>query len=289
MEHQLKLAFAEDARPENVERNAEIDAVLQKAHAIVISSSAGKDSQCCLQVVADTVKRLKIPRERVVVVHADLMDMEWPGVPELAEEQARHYGFRFEVVRRTLKDGTPETLLEYARRRGMWPSFRARWCTSELKRAPIRKIFTRLARESGAKPATLVHVMGLRAEESPSRARKNPWIFDESASSGRREVFQWLPVFRWSTERVWEEIRKSGVRHHPIYEKGLPRLSCSLCVLASRSALIKAGRLAPELLNRYVEAEAEMGHQFRQDFSILEIQRAIQTGEQADTVENWAA
>jgi hypothetical protein len=37
-------------------------------------------------------------RDRIVVVHADLRRIEWPGTRELAREHADHYGLRIEVV-----------------------------------------------------------------------------------------------------------------------------------------------------------------------------------------------
>ena len=64
---------------------------------LVVNSSAGKDSQAMLDVVAQQAKSEEV-LDRLVVVHADLGRVEWPGTRELAELQARPYGFRFEVV-----------------------------------------------------------------------------------------------------------------------------------------------------------------------------------------------
>lgn len=93
---------------------------------IVISSSAGKDSQAMLEFVVERCDRSKVPREKLVVAHADLGRAEWPGTRELAEEQARHYGLTFLVVRRPQGD-----LLQHIRKRRMFPSPRARFCTSD--------------------------------------------------------------------------------------------------------------------------------------------------------------
>lgn len=58
---------------------------------IVISSSGGKDSQAMLaHVHAQAV--LQGVEERLIVVHADLGDMEWPGTKEVAQAQADVYG-----------------------------------------------------------------------------------------------------------------------------------------------------------------------------------------------------
>ena len=54
---------------------------------ILVNSSAGKDSQATLDVVAGAA-RDAVVLDRIVVVHADLGDAEWDGVPELAAEHA---------------------------------------------------------------------------------------------------------------------------------------------------------------------------------------------------------
>lgn len=70
--------------------------------------------------------------------------------------------------------------------------------------------------------------------------------------------------------------------YHPAYDQGMTRLSCSLCVLASRADLVRAVQLRPELAVEYAELEAEIGHRFRNDLSMAEI---ITAAEQAATAE----
>ena len=81
----------------------------------MVNSSAGKDSQATLDVVVAAARAAGVV-DRVIVVHADLGDAEWDGVPELAAEHATHYGLRFEIT------SNPETILERTARRGAWPS-----------------------------------------------------------------------------------------------------------------------------------------------------------------------
>ena len=84
---------------------------------ILVNSSAGKDSQANLDVVAGAAREAGV-LDRLGVAHADLGDAEWDGVPELAAEHAAHYGLRFEIARRG-HDGTVETLLDRVQQRGM--------------------------------------------------------------------------------------------------------------------------------------------------------------------------
>ena len=66
---------------------------------ILVNSSAGKDSQAALDYVYRLAAAVGV-EARIIVVHADLGRVEWDGTRDLAEEQAKHYGLRFEVVQR---------------------------------------------------------------------------------------------------------------------------------------------------------------------------------------------
>src|SRR5439155_16262592 len=143
------------------------------------------------------------------------------------------------------------------------------------------------SREAGIWHVRILSCMGLRAEESPARARKPPFAFDERASNGRRHVDVWLPLHDWTVEQVWDRIRVSGVRHHPAYDLGMPRLSCCFCIFSPRSALLLAGRHNPQLLAQYVEVEKRIGHRFRKELSLAEIQQALANGEQPSRVPHW--
>ena len=71
---------------------------------IVINSSGGKDSQCMLTHLVNLAEQNNIPMDKLVVVHCDLGRAEWAKTRELAEQQAKHYGLRFEVVKRRQND-----------------------------------------------------------------------------------------------------------------------------------------------------------------------------------------
>ncbi|MBY0286785.1 MAG: phosphoadenosine phosphosulfate reductase family protein [Mycobacteriaceae bacterium] len=253
---------------------------------ILVNSSAGKDSQASLDVVAAAARAAEV-LERVVVVHADLGDAEWPGVPELAAEHAAHYGLRFELIRRE-RHGQVETILERVQQRGKWPDAARRWCTSDHKRGPIRTVMTRLAaelRESGHivdRPVRILNVLGLRAQESSARARRVPYTHNAAASNGRRYVDDWYPIHSWTTAQVWERIAAAGTRPHDAYRAGMSRLSCRFCVLASRADLVCSARLNPELAERYAAVERQTGHQFRTNLTMADvIAEARDTGQLA--------
>lgn len=233
---------------------------------ILVNSSAGKDSQAMLTELVQRCDSLGVPRSRLVVVHADLGRVEWEGTRELAEEHARAYGLRFEVVRRDKGD-----LLDQIEARGMFPSSTARYCTSDQKTSQVAKLLTRLVAEADlGRPMRILNCLGIRAQESPARAKKVPFGRD-NASNGKRHVDRWLPIFDWTTEQVWDAIRASGLRHHPAYDAGMPRLSCVFCVLAGERELVLAARLNPALASEYAALEARIGHTFQAKLSMQEI------------------
>jgi 3'-phosphoadenosine 5'-phosphosulfate sulfotransferase (PAPS reductase)/FAD synthetase len=151
-------------RPRPAMADRPIKVRLQNYDWIVINSSAGKDSQTLLDVMVQRCLAEGIPLSRIVVVHADLGTMEWPGTRQLAEIQAQHYGVRFEVVERINKKGEQENLLDYVRSRhrtlqaknkaaAAWPSNEVRWCTDKLKGGPANKLLTQLAKETPPWPS----------------------------------------------------------------------------------------------------------------------------------------
>lgn len=270
---------------------------------VVINSSAGKDSQAMLDYLVKIADEQGYPREKLVVAHADLGRVEWQGTKELAKEQADHYGLRFEMQHREQGD-----LLDHIEERGMFPDSARRYCTSDHKRGQVGKILTKLAdeiraadpvtfnrgytneidaegnkfRKQKGRPIKILNAMGIRAKESRARAKKNPFEWNKGASGGfSKQVWNWLPIFNWTLENVWKWIKESGVRYHPAYDLGMPRLSCVFCVFAPKSALMIAGKHNPELLDEYVRVEAKIGHDFRHGFKIASIKEALDKGEAA--------
>jgi 3'-phosphoadenosine 5'-phosphosulfate sulfotransferase (PAPS reductase)/FAD synthetase len=238
-----------------------------------------------LDFVVEQCDQEHVPRSRIVVAHADLGRVEWPGTRDLAEEQAQHYGLTFYAVRRPQGD-----LLEHIAQRGKFPSPTVRYCTSDHKRGRIRTLFTHLTAgtvRANYQRVRILNCMGMRAEESPARAKRQPFERDFDSSNGKRVVDTWLPIHGWTVEEVWHRIRQSGVRHHPAYDLGMPRLSCCFCIFSPRSALLLAGKHNPELLAHFVEVEKQIGHTFRKELSLASIQSALAKGEESGLIDDW--
>ena len=304
---------------------------------LLANISGGKDSQTMLRVLVKACTAAGVPLRRIVCVFADVgEDDEWPGTAEIAAGHAATYGLRFITVCRMVTDPVTggrrqQGLLEYIAHRGLWPDARNRFCTSDLKRGPIRTVMTRLvneAREGGitGRRVRLLNVMGMRAQESPDRRLMAPFTHDQASSNKtRREVDQWLPIHHWTAEEVWADIRASGVPYHYAYDLGFPRVSCTLCVLASKSSLIRAAQLFPDRAARRIAVERRMmarkvivtigvvaavrgrgrlwtardfalvrrvwrsGHRFQQARSMAQIAALARALPAADSIEDWAA
>lgn len=294
---QLALGFETAARPDP-EPGFVPD--LTEYDFIVASTSGGKDSEAMLAYLARLAEAAGV-RDRLVAVHADLGIADWEGVPALARKQAEQLGIRFELVTRIglvgTKDGktykrgeTFGAIPDFAEHRRYWPALRGpRWCTGHFKAEPIKKLFTALAKEwrerTGIKgrACRILDCQGLRAEESNPRA-KIPQ-FRELLRTKNQWVETWLPIHGWKVAEVWAEIKAAGLPHHWAYDIGMPRLSCAFCIYAPKKALILAGRHNRELLREYVRVEKAIGHTFRADLAIAEVEAAIEAGEQGEAAD----
>jgi 3'-phosphoadenosine 5'-phosphosulfate sulfotransferase (PAPS reductase)/FAD synthetase len=217
-----------------------------------VSHSGGKDSQAMYALL-----RKHIPYNQIVVIHAHLKGVEWPGVIEHIRLNVDHY---VNVVHAVKKDGNEKTLLGMVEERGMWPSSSCRQCTSDLKRSPIMKFIRHDVRSRQTNPQKLaINCMGIRAEESAARAKKQPIRFNVSESCNVRDVWDWMPIFDLSTEEVFQEIEAAGQKPFWTYERN-ERLSCVFCIMGSVNDLRHGAERNPELYQQYVELEQKIGH-----------------------------
>ena len=228
----------------------ECRAMIRAGALVVLNHSGGKDSQAMTILLSRVV-----PRAQLVAVHAPLGEVEWPGTIEHIEATLpKDVPLIFAPV------ASGKTLLERVEERGLWPSSSARWCTSDYKTGPIQRELRRYLKAHPRFGGRLISAMGMRAAESPARARKSPWRRNDRMSVAGREVFDWLPVFHLSTEEVFRVIREAGKSPHWAYAAGMSRLSCSFCILASRADLRRAAELRPGLYRTYAALERRIGH-----------------------------
>jgi len=220
-----------------------------------ISHSGGKDSQ----TMALEIQRL-VPASQLVVIHAHLAEVDWPGIRTHIKATAGHLQY--------IEVAAGKTFFEMVEHRRMFPAPKYRQCTSDLKRDPINKA---IRQDMAAKGATLaVSLIGIRAEESTSRARAKTWKLNSRLSKAGRTVYDCLPIHNYLLADVWQTINDAGQQPHEIYSQGMTRLSCCFCIMASAQDLTTAARLKPELYRRYCETEQRLDFTLQQGRTLPE-------------------
>ncbi|WP_287906552.1 phosphoadenosine phosphosulfate reductase family protein [Acinetobacter sp.] len=217
-----------------------IDDIWLNPALFVINHSGGKDSQAMM------IKLLEfVPAEQILVVHASLGFMEWPGALEVAKDQAAAAGVPF-IVAKSNKSFLDMVLKRYVERPEVpsFPSPKYRQCTSDLKRGPITREVRRYAKENGF--TRIVNCMGLRAEESSNRAKQE--IYKPTPENGKagRAWFNYLPIHEFKINDVFGTIQDAGQQPHWAYQEN-DRLSCITCIMASVEDLIHGARKNPKV------------------------------------------
>lgn len=223
-----------------------------------ISDSGGKDSQ------AMKIELLKmVPAEQVVIVHADLDGIEWADT----EKWVRKYsdGYRVEVV----EAANGRNFWDRVDHRQKFPGPATRWCTSDLKRDPIHKLIRNDLNDRGLSLG--VNCVGIRAEESKSRANMKPMELNKRLSKAGREVYELFPIHDYTWQEVFQVIEEAGQEPHWAYAAGMERLSCCFCIMASSRDLQLAAKHNPEMYQRYIEKERELDFTLIQGKSLQDI------------------
>lgn len=213
-----------------------IHKALSAGFALAISVSGGKDSDAMARAIVRWFRQQGFPG-RCYLIHAHLGRIEWAGVKTHLKALADALAVPLVCVKRGQgglieKWGERRASLERdGRAAPPWSSAACRFCTSDTKVAPINK---HMRQHSG-----VVSAIGLRAEESSSRARKpfcqvrkgitgkayldtmaagdSPEVqadravsaFLEDDSKTGRLALDWHSILDWSEESVWQEMGSS--------------------------------------------------------------------------------
>ncbi len=233
----------------------EIKELVERGAIFYLSHSGGKDSQTM------TIEMSKIvPKNQLVVIHAHLPGVEWKGT--------RHH------IKATIGDiqyiecQAVKTFFEMVEHRQMFPSPKNRQCTSDLKRDPINKAIRHDLKSKGKILA--VSCMGLRAEESPHRAKATTFKEHARLSKAGREVYELLPIHKYLEREVYQTIEDNSQQSHWAYSKGMGRLSCCFCIMANQSDMTVSAKENPDLYRKYVEKEKELGFTLQQGKTLEE-------------------
>lgn len=221
---------------------------------IIVSFSGGKDSTASLIWAVN-----KYGSDNVEAVFCDT-GHEASITYHYIDHVVRFCGVRLTVLK---SDYTFESL---ARKKGRFPAFNMRFCTSELK---IRPMINWLLDD--VKEHVLI-IQGIRWEESSARSKmpKSCRFFnldDKNYTIRRKDARKWIakwddsvlrPIIDWSAMDVINYIQENGLKPNPLYYKGFKRVGCFPCIMSTKSE-IEAFRLsAPERLEWLIKLEAEL-------------------------------
>ena len=221
-----------------------IDLALAGQAPVYVGVSGGKDSQALAYRVQEHLDTLGHTGVRALI-HADLGRIEWRDSAPVCERLAERLGWELVTVRRPAGDMVDRWLSRWEanteRYRTLscvklimpWSSSAARFCTSELKT-------TVLAREMRRRHpvGTIVSAVGLRREESTARAREPVVKLNKRLTRVRGAGLSWHAILHWPRQDVLDYVKqRGGVLHEAYRIYGSSRVSCSFCVLASRSDL----------------------------------------------------
>lgn len=235
----------------------EIRALLASGAPVGVGVSGGKDSQAVALRVYEHLDNIGHTGPRLLI-HSDLGRIEWRDSLPVCERLARRLDTELVVVRRGAGDLIDrfETRWENNLRRYLelssvklilpWATPGMRFCTSELKSQILSRAL--LAKFPGQQ---IVSVTGIRAQESPARA-KTPVAAPQARLSRKGIVgWDWRPIHQWSTEDVFSYIGARGETLHAAYVTyGSSRVSCSFCIMSSLADM-KASARCPANIEAY--------------------------------------
>lgn len=183
------------------------------------------------------VETVRADFTRQLATHRAYILERWPGE-----------GIADEIVQQAAALNTPtgNPYLDLCITKGRFPSRMAQFCTGELKEIPITEQVVLPMLKDGP----LLQWLGIRADESPRRAKQPRFNRHDSGS------YLWRPILRWSVEDVWRQHRRHNLQRNPLYDQGMGRVGCMPCINCRKSELRQIASHFPEHIARFAQWEA---------------------------------
>jgi 3'-phosphoadenosine 5'-phosphosulfate sulfotransferase (PAPS reductase)/FAD synthetase len=237
---------------------------------VLVAFSGGKDS------LASLIWAVK--KYRVDSCEAVFCDTGWEH--EITYQHIKEVVEKIGVKLVTVKSKKYDGFLDMAKKKGRFPSTKARFCTEQLKAVPM--IDYVLSQE-----CHLIIIQGIRADESASRSKMQencsyfryylePYKTDKDGkpktqSYRKKEVLAWRakyaddiirPVFKWTGQEVMAYILENGFKPNPLYYQGFNRVGCFPCIMCRHAEIKQIADKHPEYLKRLSDGEKEAGSSF---------------------------
>lgn len=158
-----------------------------------------------------------------------------------------------ELIERAIRylQPTGDPFLDLCLLKGRFPGAKSRFCTEELKLAPIRAIKDAVWAEG----ISTVEWIGERAAESPAREKKPVLQRIRQPEPLNVSQFLYRPVHAWSADDVFEIAARHGLKPNPLYTMGAKRVGCWPCCLCGKDELVNIANRTPEHIDRLREWE----------------------------------
>ena len=200
---------------------------------ICASVSGGKDSTALLAWLIENSK------DDIRAVFADTGN-EHEITLEYVDYLERVTGIKIERVRGKLL--FPGLCLK----RRFFPSPLRRFCTTELKMAPVREYLKAL-------PELTTLAIGVRRDESQSRKCVPDWDWSDYYKTD-----VWRPIADWTVEQVFEMHKRHGIKPNPLYKMGFSRVGCMPCTNERKADIKRINKVFPEHIQKLRDWEAQM-------------------------------
>lgn len=136
--------------------------------------------------------------------------------------------------------------------KGRFPSTKARFCSTELKHAPLNDYCMQVSKDAQA----VISWQGVRRQESPARANLSERDIELGSWEPEPKGFLiYRPILDWTVDDVFAMHRKHGVDPNPLYLQGMGRVGCMPCIHARKDELRQIALRFPEEIQRVAEWE----------------------------------
>lgn len=156
-------------------------------------------------------------------------------------------------VLRFVHEYHPEVIFERPER-PMWKTI------AKKKMLPTRiaRYCCGIYKETGGKGRTVI--TGIRREESPRRARRH--LVEPCRKKDGKNFLH--PIIEWSTDDVWEYIRKYNLPYCSLYDEGFTRIGCVCCPYAKLRDRIKEKSRWPDIYRNQWERGEKLAWRIRE-------------------------
>ena len=236
----------------------------------LIFYSGGKDSQAAL---IWSIKEYGLNHCEAVFCDTG---HEHPLTIKHINETTQQLGVKLTVLKSKKYDG----MFDLAKKKGRFPSTKARFCTEELKSKPAIDYVLSHSEH-------LIVIEGIRKNESVSRSKMDkactyfkyyfePMLNGKKNTYRAKDVREWCkdynadklrPIFDWTAEQTLDFIKANNQQPNPLYYMGFKRVGCFPCIMANHSELKLIIEHHPEQWDLIKSKEKELGlSMFKPDY-----------------------